>query len=182
MLDERILYLLLKFCPDTKAVKVILLILSFLLSVTLKSSYMEEELTTNYQENINEEKARDREISDTNEEEAKNEQFDNMSDDTSSEDKGSLDKQRKSDSCLISYNGEIVGNSNCPINKKFDFEPEENIADIVKVLHQGENIKVSLANGNKVCGEVISSYKGLLILKNEDVFHYINGKYIVCFT
>lgn len=55
------------------------------------------------------------------------------------------------------------------------------LIDILKKRYKGVNITVSLANSSTFTGEVITVYKGILIVKGSNITYYIDGDYIVSF-
>lgn len=55
------------------------------------------------------------------------------------------------------------------------------LSDIIKKRYKGVNITLSLINSDTLSGEVISVYKGIIIIKGNNVTYYIEEDFVVSF-
>lgn len=58
---------------------------------------------------------------------------------------------------------------------------DNDITETIKEIFHGTNVTVTLNNGQTIIGEVIGSYRGILILRNASRINYIRGEAIARF-
>lgn len=84
---------------------------------------------------------------------------------------------------LIVYNKEKEEKKISNIKLESESREKERIklSDIIKKRYKGVNITLSLVNSNTLSGEVISVYKGIIIIKGNNVTYYIDQDFVVSF-